>query len=286
MDLSFINPYIRIAMHSVIPPRHNIARRVIYDYELIYLERGNFTLVYNNVPYHCTAGDILFIRPGIPHCFQLGNSEISQPHIHFDITHRLESDKIPVSFKDLDAMTETELRWIHKDYFPSSNPTPLLRITNTADFLRLFYEILSRNTDPLTKKSLMLQILSVIIKENFPGVFETQASSSIVEQIKNYIDAGNGFYMSLTDFSKVFHYNRFYLEKKFKEAYHIGIIEYRNRKRMGRAKQLLETHSVSQVALQMGYGSIYSFSRAYKLHFGYAPSQSRQPISKQTEPNV
>ena len=38
MNLSLINPYIRLAMESRISSGHNIARRVIYDYELIYLE--------------------------------------------------------------------------------------------------------------------------------------------------------------------------------------------------------------------------------------------------------
>lgn len=46
MNLSLINPYIRLAMESRIPSGHNIAQRVIYDYELIYLEEGNFIVVY------------------------------------------------------------------------------------------------------------------------------------------------------------------------------------------------------------------------------------------------
>ena len=48
MNLSLINPYIRLAMESRILAGHNIARRVIYDYELIYIEEGNFTFIYNN----------------------------------------------------------------------------------------------------------------------------------------------------------------------------------------------------------------------------------------------
>ena len=50
-----INPYLRVAMHSVIPANHRIRRRVIYDYELIYLESGEFTFIYADVPHHCSA---------------------------------------------------------------------------------------------------------------------------------------------------------------------------------------------------------------------------------------
>ena len=75
-------------MRSVIPSGDNIMRRVIYDYELICLERGEFTLIYDGIPYHCQAGDVIFIRPGIAHSFQFDFGEVSQPHIHFDLTYR------------------------------------------------------------------------------------------------------------------------------------------------------------------------------------------------------
>ena len=99
MNLSEINPYVRLAIPSVITSGHDIARRVIYDYELIYLEKGEFTFIYDGVSYDCQAGDLIFIRPGIPHSFKIDRGDISQPHIHFDITHRLNSEEIPVSFK-------------------------------------------------------------------------------------------------------------------------------------------------------------------------------------------
>jgi quercetin dioxygenase-like cupin family protein len=56
-------------MESRISAGHNIARRVIYDYELVYIEKGTFNLIYDDISYRCTAGDIIFIRPGIPHSF-------------------------------------------------------------------------------------------------------------------------------------------------------------------------------------------------------------------------
>ena len=40
---------------------------MIYDYELIYLERGEFTLIYGEKTYHCKAGDIIFAPPGVWH---------------------------------------------------------------------------------------------------------------------------------------------------------------------------------------------------------------------------
>ena len=271
MYLSLINPYIRLAIPSVIPSGHNIIRRVIYDYELIYLERGEFSLTYNDIVYHCTEGDIIFICPSIPHSFKINNGEISQPHIHFDITHRPHSDKIPISFKDIDSMTDTEKSWIDKNYFNSYENSPIIKIQNKEKFLKLFYQIILNEVDILEKKANMIQVLSMLIKDNFPDIIEGQANLDVAHQLKDYIDAGNGLKMQLEDFEKTFYQSKFHLEKKFKEAFGMAIIEYRKKKRMKIAPVLLKNHSVSEVAETLGYQSIYSFSRAYKQYYGYSP---------------
>lgn len=86
MDISKINPYIRIAMRSILRAGKVIKRRIIYDYELIYIDAGEFIFNYNGVDYLCQKGDFIFIRPNIPHSFSGIKRDLSQPHIHFDMT--------------------------------------------------------------------------------------------------------------------------------------------------------------------------------------------------------
>lgn len=273
MHLSLINPYIRVSMRSILSSGHDIARRVIYDYELIYLERGEFTLIYDGITYSCRAGDVIFIRPNIAHSFHIDRGDISQPHIHFDITYRPQSEGIPVSFKDIDDMTETEKRWIHKDYFAAEPRSPIINVKNKEAFLNLFYRIIAKETDLIMKKAFMTQLISFIISDNFPDISEKRECSCVENQLKDYIDAGNGLAMSLDDFAKLFFHSKFYLDKKFKKVFGVGIVQYRNKKRMLQANELLEKHSVTEVAEMLGYQSIYSFSRAYKAHYGSSPSK-------------
>lgn len=277
MDISLINPYIRVAMESKIPSGHHIFPRIIYDYELIYLESGEFTFVYDGVSYHSKAGDFIFIRPGIEHSFQLNSGDISQPHIHFDFTYRPRSEKIPVSFKCYEKMTEVERSQIHQDYFAAYPRTPFISIKNKDGFLDCFYRIVRKNHDNvLTNKLLIMQLIATIIDDNFQNVVDEQRKLCVEQQIKEYIDAGNGFGMSLDDFSNMFFFDKFYLEKKFKKAFGNGIVEYKNKKRLGLADGLLEKFSVTETSELLGYQSIYSFSRAYKNHFGYAPSERKK----------
>ena len=51
MNLNTINPYIRVAMRSILRQGVVIGPRIIYDYELIYLAEGSFTLAYAGKEY-------------------------------------------------------------------------------------------------------------------------------------------------------------------------------------------------------------------------------------------
>ena len=274
MQLSLINPFLRVAKASVIPSGHVIKTRVIYDYELIYLESGTFTFIYDGNSYRCNAGDLIFIRPGIPHSFLVDSGDISQPHIHFDITYRPQSESIPVSFKNISEMTSAERALIHKDYFSAYPLSPFITAKNRDALLRRFYSVITDSSDTIMKKAYLLQILSDVINDNFPDVLENPSCFSVASHIKDYIDAGNGLSMSLDGFANTFFHSKFYLERKFKEAFNVSLIEYRNVKRMETALHLLKKHSVSRVAELLGYESIYSFSRAFKLYYGYPPTKA------------
>lgn len=271
MKLSSVNPYIRVAIQSRL--KHGIAKRIIFDYELIYLEHGSFTFMYNDIAYNCREGDIIFIFPGISHQFIIDRGEISQPHIHFDISHNVKSESTPISFKDINEMNEIELGYVQKNYFAELQRSPIVSFKDTEKFKELFFDIITkRGTDEeLSAKGKLVQILSLLIRDNFPNIFERRETYSVENQVKDYIDAGHGMKMSLDDFAVQFSYSKFHLEKRFKERFGVCLIEYRNQVRLEAAKKLLESASVTSVADELGFGSIYAFSRAYKNRFGHSP---------------
>jgi hypothetical protein len=159
MKISDINPHIRVAIPSVITA--DIKKRVIFDYELIYVEEGEFVFEYDSVSYNCKGGDIIFICPGIPHSFTLNGKEVSQPHIHFDISYRPESDIIPISFKDVGDMSEKEKNFIHKNYFKKHQKTPFLYIKETDRFLEMFYAAIQARSskDNLSAKGILITLV-------------------------------------------------------------------------------------------------------------------------------
>ena len=281
LDISALNPYIRLATQSVVQKNHKIKRRIIFDYELIYIANGTFVICYNDVEYVCEKGQFVLIRPGIPHSFLTLETEVEQPHIHFDITHLVDSTQVPICFKDMDALTEKEKRWIRQDVFEAYPKTPVVQFTKQDKVLALFKQIVEKSeASMITQKAKFLQILEELIYDNFPNVLEQNQSVNFVEkQVKSYIDAGQGLTAKLEDIAKQFNYSLYHLERRFKKRYGTGVAAYRNEVRMQRAKEMLKKSAVSEVSQQMGFSSIYVFSRAFKTHFGIAPTAFKKDFT-------
>ncbi|MBE5756360.1 MAG: AraC family transcriptional regulator [Clostridiales bacterium] len=274
MDIYELNPHFRLRSRSILNKGALSTPRALYDYELMYVEKGSFTLVYDNKPFFCKKGDILLISPGITHYFII-EKEVSLPFIHFDAIKKANSREIPVSFKDIPDMTEEEKTWIHKRYFPKYDGEPFLKCGNMERFLKLFNKL----TYPtyramLVRKAWLTELLAVLMHFNFLQFIRNNDEPSIEYQVKNYIDSNGCYNMTLQDFADFFSYNKFYMIRKFKSTFGIGIMEYRNKVRLEKSNDLLLRFTLSNTAKLLGYTSVYSFSRAYKEYFGKAPKSS------------
>ena len=278
MDNAIVNPYIRVAMESTLKKGSMIAKRIIYDYELIYIAEGKFVLHYNGTDYLCQKGQFLLLCPGIPHSFLNISTNLSQPHIHFDITALPDSKQVPVCFKALEDLTEAEKKKIRGNIFEGYPQNPFIAFADTEAARELFYKIVTHPKPfSLTQKGLFIALLDMLVTDNFPGLFEENGYfvNSIEKLVKDYLDAGQGVASGLEDIARQFNYSKYHLERRFKKRYGISLIAYRNNRRMQLAKALLLTENVSAVSEKLGFSSIYVFSRAFKNHFGISPTECK-----------
>ena len=272
-----INPYIRVAMHSRLGDGLKIAQRAIFDYELIYIEQGKLAFSYAGREYIVGEGEFLFIHPAVSHSFDCRFGELYQPHIQFDAIYTPKSRSIPISYKDIDKFTPDELALVQEDVIGGGASSPIISFADKERALELFYEVIRiyGEGDILLCKARLCELIYLILRDNFEAclVAEIEQDYTVAEHIKAYIDAEQGFSMSLDDFEKHFSYSKFHLEKLFREKYGESLISYRNRKKMNLAGKLLEKMSVSEVAEMLSFSSIYVFSRAFKNFYGISPSK-------------
>lgn len=278
MNILEVNPYIRCAMHSEILAPAHINRRIILDYELLYIEEGEFLLKYNEKDFWCRKGDILLLCPNIPHSFHIIKENLLQPHIHFDMQYDKDSANVFICFQDYGGLTQAERRMIRENVFPQLRETPFLKISDRERFLELFFGVIdSREVNSLESKSKMLCLLQMIISENETEEFSMPSGNpGVAMRIRSYLDANYEQEIQLCDLEKQFGYSKFYLEKLFRKEYGKSIISYRNEKRMQAAVRMLQEYSVSQTAQMLGFSSIYAFSRAFRTVYGVSPTKYLQ----------
>lgn len=282
INIEALSPYIRHAASSHLLPNKKIRSRTLFDYCLIYVEEGEMNIRMGNKNYVCGANDVVLLRPNIEHEEQCcTNQMVSQPHIHFDMQYDENSTNIRVSFKSIKEFTEEEKRLIRPDVFSGLDmPSPIIKVKDKKLFRDLLYEIifLYKNKPKLYQiiaKEKMLHLLYMIFSEYEAFSFSSEMREDIlVLQIKDYIDNNVNEVITLDMLSLQFHYNKYYLEKIFKNKVGVSIIKYYNNARIRQAKLLLlSSASVSKVSEKMNFGSAALFSRFFKMRLGISPRE-------------
>ncbi len=280
MDIHTLNPYIRVAKPSVLKKGSVIAQRILFDYELIYVERGHFTLHYDGTPYDCHTGQFLFLRPDIPHAFDFTAEEVSQPHVHFDLIFGADSHRTPISFKDRPDLLPAERSLVQQDLFSAYPRIPLVSFAEPDTAQHLLEQTIAafHRGRLLAAKGHLTELCGLLIEDNFPSFFHEYPNNehAVTRQIKDFIDAKHGVGICLDALEKQFSYDKFYLERQFRKEYGQSLIAYSRQKTMEQAAVLLCKQTVSTVSDALGFSSIYAFSRAFKRHFGLSPSAYRK----------
>lgn len=277
MILAELNPHLRRAIRYTLEKNWHIPSRVLFDYELIYINRGSCTLRYDGNYYILNNGDAVLICPGVCHEFWGGHQNCEHPHLHFDLCCDNYSDSRYISFLDLPEMSALEKKMIAKNYFAGIAETPLIRFRDSERFKTLFYQIIDTDTGAFTpiKKAWLTEILVMLIEDNYPTLL-TEAPAegpSIAHSIRHYIDAHYSSNFTLEYLEKRYFYNQFYLEEQFRKQYGMPIMAYRRKKRMELGADLLRHNSVSRTAAKVGYASVFSFCRSFKQYFGVPPTE-------------
>lgn len=110
---------------------------------------------------------------------------------------------------------------------------------------------------------------------------------ALLLSIRQWLDSN--LYRSDLDAASIaanFHLSRSSLYELFKPWG--GIRTYLQARRLERAREILETadarNSISQLAIQLGFRSVSSFSRAFRDRWGLSPKQARQQAGSRSNP--
>lgn len=281
MNLNALSPYIRRAMRdSIVKIPWLLSMRILFEYEILYLEHGFLDITVDGVVYHLAPGDIIMFCPRQPHEIRsVGTDVVSQPHILFDLEYDQYSDKIPISFRNIDAFTDEEKRMIRVNAFPYLE-SPMLKVDNMDYFLELFFDVIDtwaagKDMYMIESKYKLIRLLLYLFKCNPSMVSDNKTTRhSSLGYVKDYIDNNYCNIITLDSLSSMFHINKYYLTRRFREEFGVPVIQYYRMVLIDAAKKCLQQNpNVTKTAYQLGFENIYAFSRFFKNTAGITPRE-------------
>ena len=107
---------------------------------------------------------------------------------------------------------------------------------------------------------------------------EASETERLCYRIMNHIDSNIYNMRGLESLTESFSYNYNYLSNLFKKTTGETLVSYYKRKRLETARAMLsqEKVKITDVALSLGYSSVYTFSRAYKAAYSMSPTESKR----------
>lgn len=148
--------------------------------------------------------------------------------------------------------------------------------------LGIKYHQFCDNVNAIIFKEIKKAITNSFISEMLIEILKSQQlfiESNINEKIKEgrrIIENNKHKNLSISKIANQIGISERYFRKLFKQTYGLSPKEYHTKVRMYFARFLLleAKYTIKQVAFEVGYSDIYTFSRQYKVFFGYSPSET------------
>ncbi len=235
--------------------------------EISYIVSGKAQFWLNDKCYNVTAGDLFFCPKGSLHKIC---SDKEDPLRYYYLAYNFISDSSQYE------------RWSIIDNHFSTLQSPVVQ--RAFNLNHLFNDLLCEFQHDFSKKDMLIEtsVFQIIlhtykyfsIKEENAAVYKKRIpdKNELVYEIINYIEHNILRIKSLTDISKYIGFSYSYTSQIFNNIMNVSLSEYYQKKRFDEAVRLLKNGlSVTQVSEILGFVSVNSFSRAFKMRFNASP---------------
>lgn len=218
-----------------------------------------------------THGDLLFIPPGIPHCWLFDKNST-------DTKGKISNITIIFNQQFLNKCADTFVEF--KPYLEKiKEKTDALTFDKgtSSKIIKIMKEM--QEIPPVERIPCFLKILLIIAnndKNYIAGQYQhTDKTTKRLETIKTYVICNAQRDINIDDIAKHIGMNRSSFCIFFKKATGITFITYLNEYRIGQACQLLKQKkmNISEICFQVGFNNITYFNRVFKRMTGISPSE-------------
>ncbi|MCJ8014227.1 AraC family transcriptional regulator [Paenibacillus sp. KQZ6P-2] len=238
--------------------------RTLSHHELVLVTDGTGRLTLGEKSYTLKEGMLYYIRPGLFHVLELHTAETTGLlTVHFSCTR--------VNLNDS--------RWEIADEMPALHLEPAQSIKDAYPAQELFHKLVDCWNAKLPGyefvSKILLQQLFMAIIHHLKKKHQNDAASLKVEKIIQYMHQHLSGKVTLGELSELVQMAPTYLSRTFKETTGYTVIEFFNKLKIDKAKELLieGDRKVKEVAQILGFTDEFYFSRMFKRIEGVSPSE-------------
>jgi len=270
------NPKLSHAECGIVPPRWVETQRTISEYEILYLRRGELKVQWEDRVYEGRSGDIFFITPDMrQHTIQAADrSPVEREFVRFELLPRAfaaGSETAAASGLRIPTLVRTDR---HEAFGKKLGAV----VHEFAERPPLF---------ELQASALLTELLVWLCRatdRRESGGFGSGEGETVADadghlgKVRQYLLHHVRGKVSLEELAALSNVSKFHLIHQFKKKYGLSPIQYHQRARIGKARELIRNtdRSLSEIADALGFESIHSFSRTFKKVDGLPPSFYRQ----------
>ncbi|PHA02513.1 AraC family transcriptional regulator [Bacillus pseudomycoides] len=238
--------------------------RTLQHHALAFFTGGKGSIIIEKKRYEIKEGMLFYLCPDVLHSIELDAEEpLCCVTVHFSYA------SVSLNENKWDITNEVELLPLHfaqelKDYYQID--TIFKRLVNSWNAKLPGYEFMTKT---------LLQQLLIAIYQNIKKQNRNYSTSLKVEKIIEYMHQNINSKITLTELSEMVQLSPTYLSRAFKDTTGYSVIEFFNKIKIDKAKELIieGNKKVKEVAQTLGFADEFYFSRIFKRIEGISPSE-------------
>ncbi|MGI6007635.1 MAG: AraC family transcriptional regulator, partial [Ruminococcus sp.] len=284
MILSFAKKNIPISFEEGYTPRLLTASnitvgfsqhpRILHNHddrlELLFIRTGSGSYIVGDECFDIKPGNIIVCNPGVLH------DELPEHNRHLSMLSL--------------AVTNLKIKDLPKNHLIPDTVKPILRMDKSMVLMESIFQSIfdsltfgsesSQETNIYLTQALLSLVLHAFEEYGRPAQnhFDSKDGSSLLHDIKQYIDENYAEKLSIPQISEKFFISQSYLSHLFKKKLGFSPMQYIARRRIGEAQSMLvlSDKSVTDIAIEVGFDNLSHFNVQFKKYVGLSPMTYRK----------
>jgi AraC-like DNA-binding protein len=269
-EISSYNFNILFFSHWISHKTITLSNLIVPYIKIIMITKGNITCSINSITYNLFENDILIIPPYTIHSGKVNDtqSEIFEIFFNVDALYK-EIELIKIFNLSTPTYLENAITSSFSAFIKSTHDS--FKTKDTGYYINLDFII----------RNILLKI-NKYKKTNSPMTKNHNSELLIANKLIKFLEDNISKSISVNDCTDYLTVSQSYLYRVVKNIFNQSINQLINNHKMIYAKRFLQerTYNITEISEQLGYSSLYYFSRVFKQVYSVSPSEYVKDIEE------